>query len=329
MKKVVVFGSNSFSGSHFVDFLLEAGEYEVVGISRSKEPQAVFLPYLRHKNPRFTFHQYDLNYQMEAVQKLLDDYKPDYIVNFSALVEVTTSWKEPEQYFQTNTMALVRLAHHLTNASYLKRFVQISTPEVYGTCDGATEDNPVRPSSPYAAAKAAGDFYLLALAKQYKFPVVMVRSTNVYGAGQQLFRIVPRTIGFIKMGKIIDLHGGGKSVRSYIHIRDISKGEKKVLEQGKIGEIYHLSPDNGVMVRDLVMLICKRMGKEFKKMTRISPDRPGGQDIRYVLNSDKARKFLRWKPSISLSQGVDEVILWMAKNWTVLSRMPFEYHHKP
>lgn len=329
MKKVVVLGSNSFSGSHFVDLLLAGGKYDVVGISRSKEPDNVFLPYKRHKNPAFRFHQYDLNHHMDKVKKFFDDYKPDCIVNFSALVEVTTSWKVPEQYFQTNTMALVSLAHHLTGAPYLKRFVQISTPEVYGACDNATEDQPIRPSSPYAAAKAAGDLYLMALAKQNKFPVVIIRSTNVYGPGQQLFRIVPRTIGFIKMGKHINLHGGGKSVRSYIHIRDISEGEKKAMEQRKNGEIYHLSPTKGIMVRDLVKLICERMGKDFHKVVRVSPDRPGGQDKGYVLNSEKASKVLSWKSVITLSQGIDDVIGWMDNNWPVLKNMPFEYQHKP
>src|SRR5262249_5601182 len=154
--------------------------------------------------------------------------------------------------------------NHLRKQKYLKRYLHISSPEAYGTCVGrVTETTTDNPSTPYAASKAAADFLLKTYAKQYGFPLLTVRATNVYGARQQLFKIIPRSAIYIRMGKRIELHGGGKAVKSYIHIRDVSCGELAVLENGRIGDLYHLSPDQGVEVRQVVRLICEGSGKRF------------------------------------------------------------------
>src|SRR4029077_17048135 len=133
--------------------------------------------------------------------------------------------------------------------AWLKRYVHISSPEVYGTCEGTVkEDAPLNPSTPYAASKASGDLFLWTLVKNFNFPLVMIRATNVYGAHQQLFKIIPRTAIYLKLGKTIELHGGGTAVKSYIHVRDVSQGELLAMEHGRKGEIYHFSPDCGVAV---------------------------------------------------------------------------------
>ena len=182
---------------------------------------------------------------------LLDQERPEAIVNFAAQSEVAPSWDHPEHWFQTNTVALARIVNHLRRQNYLERYVHISSPEAYGTCVGRiTEDAPLNPSTPYAASKAAADFLLKTYARQFGFPLVTVRATNVYGARQQLFKIIPRSAIYLKLGRPIELHGGGRAVKSYIHIRDVSRGEKLVLERGRPGHIYHLSPERGVEVRD-------------------------------------------------------------------------------
>src|SRR6185436_3682807 len=116
---------------------------------------------------------------------------------------------------------------------------------------------------------------MLTFFKQYDFPLCFVRSTNVYGPHQQLFKIIPRTVISLKQNRRIPLHGGGKAVKSYIHIRDISRGELAVMEKGKSGEIYHLSPDEGISVRNVVELICRRMNKDFTSAVDIVAERPG------------------------------------------------------
>jgi dTDP-glucose 4,6-dehydratase len=189
-----------------------------------------------------------------------------------------------------------------------------------------TEDAPLNPSTPYAASKAAADFLLKTYAKQFGFPLVTVRATNVYGARQQLFKIVPRSAIYLKLGRPIELHGGGRAVKSYIHIRDVSRGEKAILERGRPGHIYHLSPDSGVAVREVVRLMCERMGKRFEDATRTVDERPG-QDAAYVIDSTKARTELGWQPEVALDAGLAEVVDWVNEYWPEIQGTPLEYKH--
>ncbi|TAG91980.1 MAG: NAD-dependent epimerase/dehydratase family protein [Oscillatoriales cyanobacterium] len=328
-RKIAVLGSNSFSGSDFVDLLLEDGQNEILGISRSPEKGPLFLPYLRHKNPNFKFHKLDFNGDMPQILQALDEFAPEYIVNFAAQSEVAPSWVHPDHWFQTNTVALAQLINHLKDQKYLHRYVHISSPEVYGTCEGnVTELSPMNPSTPYAASKAAADMLLSTYYKNFQFPLVTVRATNVYGAYQQLFKIIPRSAIYLKLGKTIQLHGGGHAVKSYIHIRDVSRGELAVMEKGKVGEIYHLSPDRGYAVREVVQTICDTMNRSFAESTETVAERLG-QDAAYVIDSTKARTELGWKSEISLNDGVAGVIKWVEEFWDEIEQQSLEYVHKP
>ncbi len=329
INKVLVIGSNSFSGSDFIDLVLEKGGYSVVGISRSPEKSALFLPYKRHINVDFKFHQMDINKNMADLTELICIFKPDYIVNFAAQGEVAPSWKNPVQWFQTNTLALTELADFLKDCKFLRKYIHISSPEVYGACKGVVKENaPLNPSTPYAASKAAGDLSLFTFVKNFKFPMVMIRSTNVYGAHQQLFKIIPRSVIYIKLGKVIELHGGGSAIKSFVHIRDISKGELLAMENGHCGEIYHLSPDQGITVSAVVSMICRKLNVHLDKATKIVEERLG-QDAAYVIDSTKARSELGWSPSVSMEIGISGVIHWLTSNWEQIKNEPLEYIHKP
>ncbi len=329
MKKVAVIGSNSFSGADFVDLLLEQGEYEVTGMSRSPEKSDLFLPYKRRRSPNFRFHQLDLNKDGDKIVDVLDSVKPEYIVNFAAQSEVGPSWENPEHWFQTNAVALSKLTNALRKRDYLKRYVHISSPEVYGTCSGTVlESAPLNPSTPYAASKAAADLMLFTLVKNFNFPLVMIRSTNVYGAHQQLWKIIPRAVINIKSGKKIQLHGGGKAVKSYIHIRDISNGELAAMLYGKDGSIYHLSPDAGISVRRVVELICSNMDCDFEKIA-VAVEERLGQDAAYVIDSTRARTELKWAPKVTIEQGLSAVIDWVNKDWDRIQKESLEYVHQP
>lgn len=328
MKKVVVIGSNSFSGSDFIDLLLETGKYQVIGVSRSPEKSALFLPYKRKQSKAFTFHQIDLNRDLGKLNELLDQFQPEFIVNFAAQSEVAPSWENPDHWFQTNAVAITCLANLLKDKKYLKKYIHISSPEVYGTCEGTVYENaPLNPTTPYAASKAAGDLSLFTFYKNFNFPLVMVRATNVYGPCQQLFKIIPRSILYIKGDKKIELHGGGVAVKSYIHIRDVSKGELLAMENGLPGQIYHFSPDAGVSVKNVVERICQNLSVSFEKAAMVAPERLG-QDKAYVIDSTKARKELGWAPKISLDQGLQGTIQWVQENYAELRAMPLSYIHK-
>jgi dTDP-glucose 4,6-dehydratase len=325
--KIAVLGSNSFSGSDFIDSLLNWQGNEVIGISRSPEKSVLYLPYKQRENPKFEFYRMDMNKDMPQIVGLLDSFKPEYVVNFAAQSEVAPSWKYPEQWMQTNVVALTKLANALKDRKYLRRYVHISTPEVYGTVRGECARPLMNPSTPYAASKAAADLFLATLVKQYGFPCVTIRSANVYGAHQQLWKIIPRTIIYLKMGNKIQLHGGGHQERSFIHIRDVSCGEHLAMLEGVIGAVYHLAPRESRPIRDVVGRVCAFMGHRFGEVTESVGQRPG-QDMAYVLDSGLARQHLGWEPLRSLNDGIRDAIRWVEDNWEQIRKEPLEYVHK-
>jgi len=328
--KILVFGANSFSGQDFIDLALEDESLHVVGISRSPERSPLFLRYkLRNDLSRYSYFQLDLNKDMPRILDLIDDWQPAHIVNFAAQSEVGPSWEHPEHWFRTNCVSLAQLVNHISRRKFIRKYLHVSSPEVYGTCRGVVrEDAPFNPSTPYAVSKASADMLLATYHRQFGLPLVTVRSTNVYGARQQLFKIIPRSFIHIRLGKKIHLHGGGTAIKSYIHIRDISRGELAVLTDGREGSIYHLSPDEGISVRDLVERICDRMSASFDKATIGVDERPG-QDAAYVIDSNLARTELGWSPEIGLEDGLDDVARWIDTYWNQIVRQPFDYEHKP
>jgi len=326
MEKVVVIGSNSFSGASFVSYLLQEGN-EAVGISRSSEPPDALLPYKWHQRSGFRFYPLDLNRNLDDILAVIHDFRPGYVVNFAAQSMVAESWEHPEDWFQTNVVANVKLHDRLRRCDFLKKYVHVSTPEVYGSCQGSVrEDAPYNPSTPYAVSRAACDMSLTSFQKAYGFPVVFTRAANVYGPGQQLYRIIPRTILFIRLGRKLPLHGGGRSVRSFIHIRDVADGTWRVARQGVPGEVYHLSTPHLVSVRELVEMICRKMSVSFADHVEIADERLG-KDAAYVLDSAKAHALLGWSPVVELEHGVEETIAWMDKYFDELRRQPLSYVH--
>lgn len=324
----VVIGSNCFTGSHIVDLLLDDPTNRVIGVSRSPEKNPVFLPYKRHPNDRFRFHQIDLARQPDLLLSLLDEVQPSYVINVAALSEVHLSHFQPLEYFQTNCLGIVHFSSQLRTRPYLKRYVHISTAEVYGSCDSpVTESASLNPTTPYAVSKAAADLYLATLHKHFGFPVIFIRSTNVYGKHQQLFKIIPRTIFYLKKGEIIKLHGGGQAVKSWIHIRDVAKGVSLALQKGCPGEIYNFSDENACSVANLVQTLCNKMGYDFKAST-VSVDERQGQDAQYLLDYSKARRKLGWSPEVLFEEGLKETIAWVEDYWEFLSDEPHLYVHK-
>jgi dTDP-glucose 4,6-dehydratase len=327
-EKAIVIGSNSFSGASFIRHSLKQG-LQVIGMSRSKESNDAFLPYKWIRKGDFQFHQLDLNHDLNKIMETIKSEKPDYIINFAAQSMVAQSWDNPDHWYTTNLVSTSKLHDRLRNCNFLKKYVHISTPEVYGSCDGYIKENTIyAPSTPYAVSRAAADMSLLAYWKAYKFPVVFTRAANVYGPGQQLYRIIPRTIMFIKLGKKLQLHGGGVSTRSFIHMDDVSQATLRIARDSPTGEIFHISTNETYSIRDLVELICDTMNVRFENVAEVGEDRLG-KDAAYLLDSTKLRDTLNWKDFIPLKKGIKEVIDWVENNFEVLKSQPHEYIHKP
>ena len=328
MDTIFVVGSNSFSGATFVDFALQQGA-RVIGASRSAEPIDAFLPYKWHDHANFSFHHLDINKDLRQIMGLIRDTQPAYVVNFAAQSMVGESWQNPGDWFMTNTVSTIKFHDELRKCDFLKRYVHVSTPEVYGSCSGfVKEDFPFNPSTPYAVSRAAADMSLRTFYAAYNFPVVTTRAANVYGPGQQLYRIIPRTILFIMLGRKLQLHGGGVSTRSFIHMRDVSEATWKIMLDGNNGDTYHISTNEVVSIRELVERICAKLNVRFEDHAEVVGERMG-KDSAYHLDSTKLRKELGWNDSIRLDQGLDECIAWVQSNIDVLKAQPFDYQHKP
>lgn len=326
-KVFVVIGSNCFTGSHIVDALLDNPDHRVIGVSRSPEYHSIFLPYKRHRSPNFVFHQIDLVRGFDALVKVLDKEEPSVVINAAALSEVALSNERPVEYFETNTVGIVRVCNFLRTRPYLKRYVHISSAEILGSCaTPAAEDALFNPSTPYAVSKAATDQYLNTLIMNFAFPATLIRSTNVYGRHQQLFKIIPRTVIYIKRGKTIELHGGGTSMKSFIHVRDVMQGIMLAIERGHSGT-YHFTVPSDQTVADVVRFVCQAMGRDFEQVTRMVGERLG-QDTRYWLDCSKVQRDLGWQAAIPFAQGVREVIDWIESNWEVILHEPHVYVHK-
>ena len=328
-EKYLILGSNSFSGATFADHLA-AGGHDVIATSRSDEPHDALLPYKWQKRPgRVRFRRIDLNNDLDALKSLLAAERPTHVVNFAAQSMVGESWLHPDHWMMTNVVSAVRLHDLLRNYDGLERYVHVTTPEVYGSTEGwIREDAPFNPSTPYAVSRAAADMSLRTYFANYQFPVVFTRAANVYGPGQQLYRIVPRTIVAAMTGQKLRLDGGGKSVRVFIHMSDVSDATLRIARKGTLGDTYHISGYELVSIRTLVEIILKRLNKSFEDCVEIGPERPG-KDTAYTLDSFKLRTELGWRDTFSLERGIDDVVAWAERFRADLPKLPIKYQHKP
>ena len=328
-KQFLVIGSNSFSGASFINYLLNKG-YEVFGVSRSKELEKVFLPYRwSSKKNSFQFIKIDLNNDLSKLIKIIKDNKIGYIVNFAAQGMVAESWLNPHHWYQTNVLAQVKLHDKLRKLEFIEKYVHVSTPEVYGNTNGWVKENfNFSPSTPYAVSRAACDLHLMSFYKAYNFPVTFTRASNVYGPGQQLYRIIPRTLLFALTGRKLQLHGGGSSERSFIHIDDVADATLKIALDGKQGDTYPISPKTTLSIKELVKTICKLTDNRFVELVEETEERLG-KDQSYLLKSTKLRRELRWEDRIDLNSGLNQTLTWVRENLKTLNLLPLNYQHKP
>lgn len=326
--RILVLGSNSFSGSSFVNHLLSAG-YKVIGISRSEEVIRVFRQYASNpKIDNFSFFRVDVREEPELIAQIVRANQIEYIFNFAAQSMVVQSWDFPDHWYQTNLVALAELGNLLLKEKSIKKFIHFTTPEVYGSTNGWIKESfDFAPSTPYAVSRAAGDWHLKCLFDNYKFPVIFTRAANVYGPGQQLYRIIPRTLLAALIGQKLPLHGGGKSIRSFIHIDDVSTALEEILKNGPVGASYHISTETLISIFDLVKTLAELLEVDVETLVERGPDRPG-KDFAYQLDSKRIRDELGWRDKITLKSGLADTLSWVNSHLDDLRTLPTDYKHK-
>jgi dTDP-glucose 4,6-dehydratase len=249
-------------------------------------------------------------------------------VNYIAQGMVSESWENPENWYSTNIVSQVKLYKNLSNFKFIKKFIHVTTPEVYGSTGQNLKENfNFNPSTPYAISRATTDTHLKRYFDNFKLPVIFTRTANVYGPGQQLYRIVPRTLLSARLRKKIKLHGGGLSKRSFIYIDDVSAATYLILLKGKIGNTYHISTNNIILIKDLVKKISKIAKVKFNKLVKVSNDRVG-KDKLYSLSSAKIKNELNWKAKVNLKKGLTKTLIWIDENINKLKNKNLDYIHK-
>jgi len=328
VKKILILGSNSFSGSSLINFLLKKKNIEIFSASRSKENK-LFLPHKSSNNyKKVNFKQIDINKDFNKLKNYILKIKPDYVIDFVSQGMVNQSWLNPEHWYETNVVAKAKIHNFLKDCKFLKKYLRISTPEIYGNkSKNLKESFYYIPSSPYAVSHAAMDMNLKILYEKFNFPVIFLRPSNFYGPGQKLYRIIPKTIYSIIKKKKLILDGGGVAVRSFIYADDFSSAVYKCLTNGKIGEVYHVASEEYVSIKSLIVKICKKLSVDINEVVEVGPERIS-QDSKYILDIKKIKKELKWKPEINLDQGLDITIEWVKKNISNFKKEDLNYKHK-
>jgi dTDP-glucose 4,6-dehydratase len=263
--------------------------------------------------PRFYFHKVDICNQAE-VEGVINERSIDLIANFAAESHVDRSIESSYEFLQTNVMGTQNLLD-LAKKYGIKRFLQISTDEVYGAILAGSweEDEPLKPNSPYSASKAGADLLVLAYGKTYGMNVGVTRCCNNYGLRQFPEKIIPLFVSNLIDGKRLPIYGDGNQIREWIHVDDHCRGVFAALHNGKSGEIYNIAGTEELRNIDLARRIISHFGKSEDEVFEFVADRKG-HDIRYSLTGNKICAELGIEPQIDFESGLRETIEWYVAN---------------
>lgn len=274
----------------------------------------------------------------DLVAGLIAQYDPDYIINFAAETHVDRSIAGPEIFVTTNVMGTVSLLQQAKNAWYDdgqkiwrkgKKYVQVSTDEVYGALGAEgffTETTPLDPHSPYSASKASADHFVKAFHDTYGMPVNISRCSNNYGMYQFPEKLIPLMINNAQNHKPLPVYGDGLQVRDWLYVEDHCKAIDLIASGGRPGEVYNIGGHNErtnlFIVKTIIRLLSEKLGDPEinESLIRHVEDRPG-HDRRYGIDPSKIRRDLGWYPETSFEVGIAKTIDWYLENETWLKRV--------
>jgi dTDP-glucose 4,6-dehydratase len=306
-KKVVyVTGCLGFIGSYVTRECLNRGWY-VMGIDKCTYASNEDLLEEFWEHPNFSFERKDIN-DIEFL------YECDYIINTAAETHVGNSIVRSDDFVHSNVNGVHHLLELIRNyrgeGKDVPTLLHFSTDEVYGDIiEGAhVESDLLKPSNPYSATKAAADMLVLAWARTYNIPYIIVRPTNNYGVGQYVEKLIPKACKYLGLGKKIPLHNNGTPIRNWLHAQDTANAVITIIESGVENEIYNIcggfEQDNLTTVKKIVTLYHN--DGDYQKYIDLSISRPG-QDLRYALDDSKLRS-LGWKPEMKFDDELQNII---------------------
>ena len=263
------------------------------------------------REPRYRFVKGDIA-NPSLVNRLVKNV--DAIINVAAETHVDRSIANPKPFLRSNTIGTFTILESVRKINPKVKVVHVSTDEIYGDIPEGSfnEDSRLKPSNPYAAAKAAADLFALAYHRTYGLDVSITRCTNNFGPYQSPEKLIPKTIIRARRGLSVPIYGKGEQVRDWIYVLDHCEALTAVLDRGKGGEIYNVSAGKMVSSIDVVTSILELLGKP-RDLVQFVEDRPG-HDVRYSLDSSKIRSRLGWKPRYSFAEALKGTVKWYLEN---------------
>ena len=319
MKKIIVTGGLGFIGSNLIGLLLKKNFF-VVNLDKITYSSNFYNTknFTKHKNYKFI--KCDIN--NKKILQILQKYKPSCLFNLAAETHVDRSIDDPRSFINSNINGVYNLLECFKkfHLKYKKtRLVHISTDEVYGDVlkGRSNEKYSYKPSSPYAASKAASDHLVYSYVRTYNLPAIVTNCSNNYGPKQHPEKLIPKLIYNIFNNKNLPIYGDGKNSREWIYVTDHCLALIEIYKKGKIGEFYNIGSNKNLnnieVCKTLLDIAKKNMNNNCKSKIVFVKDRPG-HDLRYALDSNKIKKNLNWKPKTSFKKGILDTFNWYLDN---------------
>jgi dTDP-glucose 4,6-dehydratase len=319
--RIIVTGGAGFIGCNFVRYLLSF--YSEKPPKRNAEIKVHNIDNLSYgsnienlkeveKYDNHRFSRLDIT-DSDQIRDIVSN--ADLVVNFAAETHVDRSISNPYPFFKDNAYGTFVLLEAIRKSKGHKRFIQVSTDEVYGSAQKSSsfsEGDALNPSSPYSATKAAADMLVRAYYVTYGIDARITRCTNNFGPYQFPEKLIPKTIIRSILNLSVPVYGSGNQVRDWLYVLDHCEAIRLVMEKGKAGEIYNISAGAGIPNIEIVKMILSTLGKPNELIAHVE-DRPG-HDLRYSLNSSKIRSELGWKPIHKFREALGETVKWYVKN---------------
>jgi dTDP-glucose 4,6-dehydratase len=318
MKKIIVTGGLGFIGSNLIELLLKKNFF-VINIDKAtySSNQYNVKEFIKSKNYKYI----KLDIKNKKFEDVLFKYKPHGIFNLAAETHVDRSIDNPDSFIQSNILGVYNLLECFKNFSKKNKskLIHISTDEVYGDIliGRSNEKYPYKPSSPYAASKAASDHLVSSYVRTYNLDAIVTNCSNNYGPKQHPEKLIPKLIYNILNNKPLPIYGNGRNSREWIYVKDHCEALLKVFFKGKKGNFYNIGSNKNLNNLE----VTKNLLDEAKKLIPLGDnvkinfvkDRPG-HDVRYALNSNKIKSNLGWRPKTNFFLGIKLTIDWYLKN---------------
>ena len=316
MKNILITGGCGFIGSNFINYISEKYP-ELLLINYDKIDYCSNPEYITAKS-NYVLVKNDLN-NKDILLMTLKSYNIDTVIHFAAQSHVDNSFGNSIQFTIDNVLGTHNLLECCRVYGGIKKFLHISTDEVYGEVDlnhsGCTERSLLNPTNPYAATKAGAEFLVRSYFHSYKLPIIISRMNNIMGPNQYPEKLIPKFILYLLQGKKCTVHGKGETRRNFVFVDDISNALSLILLKGELGEIYNIGSDWEYSVMDILQIIYKKLNisKPFEEIFEYVDDRLFN-DFRYKVDSSQIKE-LGWNIEHTFEEAIDKTIEWVKNKY--------------